>query len=1238
MILTVPRHRQTSRQLGLTMIFIASLAAGVVLAAPLRTGDGLAGEASGTRLQQVALDGQTLTGCSVETLVIDPRTGQPAGSQFTIAGSWRSVGGRLVLQGEVRAAGTEDLVADLVVRVNGAELALGTMAEDPLLQPAKLLSKLPLVSLRNGGQDRLALAVPPDKLATFEFRKAEGAVELRYRFGFTREAREELRMRAPFTCTLYRTDPRWHFRAALERYYAFFPEVFRPFEKRQGGWFFAAETADLPNPQHFYFHEGGPAGWEQDEARGMGTFPYRESSSYTVSLPGNVPPKNYDEAMARFRDLARQITPTEWKPQQTLAVDSEVKHSGEHAILADPGDTRAWVGASQMITLTPPVSKPIAVSGFSRAEGIDGQPGQDYSIYVDVLYADGSYLFGQTAIFQTGTHDWQEAKKIITPTAPVAELRVYCLLRGHAGKAWFDDLRIGPADAPQVNWLKNPGFETEARRRDLQYISDNVAHNSKGEWVFSITDNLSADVGPPTPLNLLRFTLNPDPDLPSTEQRPAVGAVEIKTFDDIFRDQPAIDGAYIDSVSAWIYGVLNGRRDQWRANDHPFTYDPGNHKVVAAGRWAMVKYLHRLQERYHPLGKSVFTNIHVNLEAFPLYLVSDVPGIESSLFQDEDSMFFYRASASQKPLLLLNFMNLHGLDQRETAVKYHVNAAQWGEFPSTGRFVQRAYQEYGDVTHAYLPAIKELSAAGWQPVPLADGARVERFGSGEVVYFTVRAPQDAVQQVLTIDPAALPKPARDLVAYDAQTLARLSLQRRDGKWEIPFAHGNSDLTIVRVSSREQVLPWLLGRARQHALQAGRVRGRDSLTPEILALQQALVGKLDAPTALAKLPDWHAKLQAASASVVGKPEDLFALSSRRELEQARDALAAVATVVAAANPWLGGERIAYPGQALTVAAELPRTGGAGLRLLSMAADPAGGVPVETRATEGGLTVTARSQGHVLVRAQFELTPAPGQPAWRVERTAALHILPAATMTVKQDSLTAQERVYRVEVRRQAGLGNLEVLASTSPETVIDAPRMTLAPGEQAATVRVRRNEDGVTRTLLLRTLSGGNELARATVSYRDEPPLPAHNLALASGGAKVSADSSYPGGYSPAALTNGRIDTQGLHWTETAWASSDNSQPHWIQIDLPRPATVREVWVYWAQDGGRTYTSRKYQIVGITAGGQRDLLSVNETSTRSFSRHVIQPTELSAIRLNQSAAGGPEGRPGIMWIREVALVQ
>jgi len=75
----------------------------------------------------------------------------------------------------------------------------------------------------------------------------------------------------------------------------------------------------------------------------------------------------------------------------------------------------------------------------------------------------------------------------------------------------------------------------------------------------------------------------------------------------------------------------------------------------------------------------------------------------------------------------MNFMNLHGLDKREAAQRFHQNAAQWGELPSTGRFVQEAYRLDGDVTHAWMPAIRELAETGWEPIPLAHGALVERF-------------------------------------------------------------------------------------------------------------------------------------------------------------------------------------------------------------------------------------------------------------------------------------------------------------------------------------------------------------------------------------------------------------------------------------------------------------------------------------------------------------------------------
>ncbi|MBM3501873.1 MAG: hypothetical protein FJX74_24735, partial [Armatimonadetes bacterium] len=286
------------------MAFLAVVSS--VAGAQLRTRDGLAATAERTALSSVALDGAELPNARVDVQVVDPGAEAEA-TGFEVTGEWTAEGGCLRLAGEVRAEGEADRAADLVVRVRGAELALGTMAGDPLLLPAKLLSKLPIVSLRIGGEDCLALALPPDALAIHEFRSGKGFVELRYRFGFTRDARPELQLRAPFRCVLYRTDPQWHFRSALEGYYRLFPQPFEPFIREAGGWFFAAETQDLPNPQHFHYHEGGPAGWQEDDERGLGTYPYQESSSWTISLPGGELPKSYDEAMARFAELEQQV-------------------------------------------------------------------------------------------------------------------------------------------------------------------------------------------------------------------------------------------------------------------------------------------------------------------------------------------------------------------------------------------------------------------------------------------------------------------------------------------------------------------------------------------------------------------------------------------------------------------------------------------------------------------------------------------------------------------------------------------------------------------------------------------------------------------------------------------------------------------------------------------------------------------------------------------------------------------
>src|SRR5439155_20053406 len=68
-----------------------------------------------------------------------------------------------------------------------------------------------------------------------------------------------------------------------------------------------------------------------------------------------------------------------------------------------------------------------------------GTPHPDYSLYIDLVYTDGTTLWGQSAAFGVGTHDWERKRVLIFPAKPIRSMTVNALFRSHAGTAWFDD-------------------------------------------------------------------------------------------------------------------------------------------------------------------------------------------------------------------------------------------------------------------------------------------------------------------------------------------------------------------------------------------------------------------------------------------------------------------------------------------------------------------------------------------------------------------------------------------------------------------------------------------------------------------------------------------------------------------------------------------------------------------------------------------------------------------------------
>lgn len=157
----------------------------------------------------------------------------------------------------------------------------------------------------------------------------------------------------------------------------------------------------------------------------------------------------------------------DWQPRTArpafAVVPAENQEHKAHKKLGH-GDVYYWLqkvfevrslGAVQYVELNQTQPQALAIEGYSKAEGVTGQKDSGYSLYVDLTYVDGGNLWGQVATFDTGTHDWQFSRTIITSDRPFKSANVHILFRGHGGTAYFKDVRFGVWDPAQQQIVQN---------------------------------------------------------------------------------------------------------------------------------------------------------------------------------------------------------------------------------------------------------------------------------------------------------------------------------------------------------------------------------------------------------------------------------------------------------------------------------------------------------------------------------------------------------------------------------------------------------------------------------------------------------------------------------------------------------------------------------------------------------------------------------------------------------------
>ncbi|HDR7512209.1 DNRLRE domain-containing protein [Bacillus toyonensis] len=122
--------------------------------------------------------------------------------------------------------------------------------------------------------------------------------------------------------------------------------------------------------------------------------------------------------------------------------------NGADSILLERKDFQAKdIAYAQKFAVNQKTAKTITLTAMSKSENVENESGEkfskDYSVWADVIYADGSWKNYQ-AMFPTGTNDWNRSAVLLeAKDQPIQEVHIYLLHRGkNKGKAWFDDVRL----------------------------------------------------------------------------------------------------------------------------------------------------------------------------------------------------------------------------------------------------------------------------------------------------------------------------------------------------------------------------------------------------------------------------------------------------------------------------------------------------------------------------------------------------------------------------------------------------------------------------------------------------------------------------------------------------------------------------------------------------------------------------------------------------------------------------
>lgn len=910
-------------------------------------------------------------------------------------------------------------------------------------------------------------------------------------------------------------------------------------------------------------------------------------------------------------------------------VDAQNVHSGQQAILINKGKQAANYGARQRIDVDQQKPSPLKIGGWSRSEGADGIVNSDYSLYADIVYSDGSPLYGVTVKFDTGTHAWQYKEVILEPEKPIKTIMFHILFRGdRSGKVWFDDVSV---------------VDVETGR---EFVMDGGFENVVKEGI--------EEVGKDSPNKIIN----------SDFEKGSSGLM--------------VDGIYLDSLEGWAK-ERNYRQEHFKYTDIPLVFDNRTKEPVILNAFSIYEFTKAMSDYMHKNDKLIMAN-WVTID-FPFYTsLLDVPGKEVNWLgwddiykPDEDKIMNYRRTLSyQKPYLLL--LNVHfdrfTFDMMD---KYFQKSLFYGMFPSmfsydasTDPYFQNPlyYNRDRVLFIKYLPVIKKIAMAGWEPITLADSNNdkifIERYGKAaeDALYFTVHNNADFNQKgLINIKKKELRLTDKEDID---EVISNMAVRYKDTgeNLSFPVSLDGGQTKVFRVIRKDfKTFSKIAGEDLNDCLDVLKKYGEQKkITPAELTeygeVCLELLNGVSSEEFVAKADTLEEKVSKLNkwAGDKGQAELLNKmLRCERSISKLRSSLSKVNFDLTAATALVSPSKNTYELSFFNDSPEAVLPESLSLRFstslnitpvtdnMKMEAIPSGGrvnKSINFNVPEG---LKEGSEGTADVTLNYL------KDGKKMSFTNSALVKIVRDIEFKLDPLkmrTFNERpAFKVFIHNNCNLpvkGMLLVSPPAGCESSLKEEEVEVAPNESECIIFdifCPAKKDRQDFNFEVSFNVNGKEKARqeGVISlFQKSKSL------LLKQGVKVKVDSTYAG-YKTEPLYDGIIDTEGFAWNESAWASEETSAPHWIEIVFPEAVSISSVVIHWAEDGGKYWVSDKYKIESFKNGRWLVISEMKgPNAAEKTNKHSFSPILTDKIRILQDYSGGYKDRPDLMWIKEIEV--